>query len=130
MRPERAYSYVKKLRRPHGKDQTPPNNYQLVLLVCCDTGTLLPLTSRRSVFVLVASSCYSADFRVFASAGAASRLRTSQLEAHSHLFTPATHNRWEKGAIFMILRCAPSLHHSRLEGWLLLNLICTKSSLS
>lgn len=40
------------------------------------TGQLHPLASRRSVFVLAASCCSSADSRVFASAGAAIRMDT------------------------------------------------------
>lgn len=46
----------------------------------CDTRALPLLISRRSVLVLAASNCGSADLRVFASAGAADHLITSQIE--------------------------------------------------
>ncbi len=45
---------------------------------CCDTEALPSLISRRSLFVLAASCCGSADFRGFALSSVASCLRTSQ----------------------------------------------------
>lgn len=46
----------------------------------CDTRAPPLLISCRSVLVLAASNCGSADLQVFASAGAATRLSTSQIE--------------------------------------------------
>lgn len=81
---ERAFSCEKgRYQRLHGLTLVPPKDYtRCIWVLGCDTGALPPLTSRRSVLVLVTSTCDSADLRVFASAGAAARLSTSQRREH------------------------------------------------
>lgn len=97
----------------------------------CDTRALPLLISCRSVLVLAASSCGSADLQVFASAGAAVRLNTSQRREHcrcpnrTDLF-PAQPSQlngtvWNRTSSYALLGSALSVvrlsfHHIRLGG--------------